>query len=278
MHRSADDSPDQELQLAVVGLGNMGGAVLKAILAASIIPPNRIGVCDALEDRMARFTEAGCRPLDLDASGRASRILLAVKPQVLPDIAPGIGTGIGPRLAISVMAGLRSQQILSLLGGRTRIVRTMPNTPAAIGAGVTAIAPGHDASEEDLAFARMIFSAVGTTIDVDESHMHAVTAVSGSGPAWVFRQAEAWIAAAIEEGLPPSTAETLVVETMFGAAKLLRESEDDASSLRTSVTSKGGTTAAGLAALDETGFDDSIHAAIRAAVARGRELDAPEEG
>ena len=277
MNRREDDSTAPELELAVVGLGNMGGAVLKAILAASIIPADRIGVCDALEDRVAGFAEAGCRPIDLVAAGESPRILLAVKPQMLPKIADSIGPGVGPRLAISVMAGLRSQQILANLGGDTRIVRTMPNTPAAIGAGVTAIAPGHGATEEDLAFARMIFNAVGTTIDVDESHMHAVTAVSGSGPAWVFRTAEAWIAAAIKQGLPPATAETLVIETMFGASKLLREFEHDASTLREAVTSKGGTTAAGLGAMDEKGFDDSIHAAIQAAVERGHELDATDE-
>ena len=275
MNRPEDDSTTPDLELAVVGLGNMGGAVLKAVLAASIIPADRIGVCDALEDRVAGFTEAGCRPIDPGVAGESPRVLLAVKPQVFPEIADSIGPGAAPRLAISVMAGLRSPRILELLGGDTRIVRTMPNTPAAIGAGVTAIAPGHEATEGDLAFARMIFNAVGTTVDVDESHLHAVTAVSGSGPAWVFRTAEAWIAAAVEAGLAPATAETLVVETMFGAAKLLRESELDAPALRVAVTSKGGTTAAGLAAMDRTGFDDSIQAAIQAAVERGHELDAP---
>lgn len=276
MNRPEDDSTAPDLELAVVGLGNMGGAVLEAVLAARIIPADRIGVCDPLEDRVARFAESGCRPVDPTTAGRSLRMLLAVKPQVLPELTGSIGPGTGPRLAISVMAGLRSRRILELLGGDTRIVRTMPNTPAAIGAGVTAIAPGHEATEDDLAFARMIFNAVGTTVDVDESHMHAVTAVSGSGPAWVFRTAEAWIAAAVEAGLPSETAETLVIETMFGAAKLLRASEQDASALREAVTSRGGTTAAGLAAMDRTGFDDSIHAAIRAAVERGHELDAPD--
>lgn len=276
MNPPADQTTDPTLELAVIGLGNMGGAVLKAILAASIIPAARIGVCDALEDRMVEFTDAGCRPLDLGSAGRTDRILLAVKPQVFPGITGSIGPGAGPRLAISVMAGLRSPQIQAALGGDTRIVRTMPNTPAAIGAGVTAIAPGHGATDEDLAFTRMIFDAVGTTIDVDEAHMHAVTAVSGSGPAWVFRTAETWIAAAVKEGLPHATARTLVIETLFGASKLLRESEQDASALRESVTSKGGTTAAGLAALDRTGFDEAVHAAIRAAVERGHQLDAPE--
>ena len=276
MNRSADQSGDLDLQLAVVGLGNMGGAVLRAVLGASKLPAERIGVCDPLEDRLIEFTDAGCRALDPSGVGRSPRMLLAVKPQMFPEIATAIGPGRGPRLAISVMAGLRSQQILAQLGGDTRIVRTMPNTPAAIGVGVTAIAPGHGATEDDLAFARMMFDAVGTSIDVDESHMHAVTAVSGSGPAWVFRTAEAWIAAAIKQGLSPSTAETLVIETMYGAAKLLRESEHDASILRNAVTSKGGTTAAGLGAMNETGFDDSIHAAIQAAVKRGHELDAAD--
>lgn len=254
----------------------MGGTVLRATLASGIMAADEVGFCDPDDDRAAEFEDLGCHRLDLAEAGRTGRILLAVKPQVLGTIAAKIGPGIGPRLVISVMAGFRSQRILDALGGDTRIVRTMPNTPAAIGAGVTAISPGHGATESDLAYARSLFAAVGTTIDIDEDHLHAVTAVSGSGPAWVFRKAEAWISAAIAEGLPPEIARVLVVETLHGAARLLRESEIDAAGLRKAVTSKGGTTAAGLQALDDAGFDDAVHGAIRAAVARGRELDANE--
>lgn len=149
----------------------------------------------------------------------------------------------------------------------------MPNTPAAIRLGVTTIAPGPAATDDDLAWVRRLFAAVGTVVELDESHFHAVTAVSGSGPAWIFRKAEAWITAAIAEGLPPDVASRLVIDTIFGAASLLRAGDRSPSELRAAVTSRGGTTAAGLAALDDAGFDDAVRAAIAAATARGRELD-----
>lgn len=278
MPPSAAQSDPLRLELAVIGLGSMGGAILRGILESSLLPSGRIGVCDPLEDRTSPFQDAGCKVLDPAEAGRSARVLLAIKPQMLPEVAAGIGPATDPRLAISVMAGIGSEGIAAALGDQTRIVRAMPNTPAAIGAGVTAIAPGRGASEEDLDFARMLFTAVGSTVDVDEARMHAVTAVSGSGPAWVYRQAEAWISAAIAEGLAADTAKILVTETLFGAARLLRESEDDAGTLREAVTSKGGTTAAGLAALDDNGFDSAVHAAVRAAARRGRELDALNDG
>ena len=262
----------QHLELAVVGLGNMGGAVLRGLLEAKVLTPDQVGVCDLLPDRIRTFTDIGCREIDPTEVGEAPRMLLAVKPQMFPSVARQIGDRAGRRLAISVMAGLPSRQIVEALGDATAVIRTMPNTPASIGCGVTAISLGPGATPDDLAFVQRIFESVGRVVPVDESDFHAVTAVSGSGPAWLFRMAEAWTAAAISEGLPPATARTLVNETLLGASTLLQNSERGASALREAVTSKGGTTAAGLEALDRSGFDDAIHDAIRAAVVRGREL------
>ena len=271
------DSPSapetrQNLELAVVGLGNMGGAVLQGLLEAGILTPAQVGVCDLLADRIQTFTDQGCRAIDPTEVGNAPRMLLAVKPQLFPEVARQIGERPGRRLAISVMAGLPSQRIVKALGDATAVVRTMPNTPASIGCGVTAISLGHGATAADLAFVRRIFESVGRVVQVEESDFHAVTAVSGSGPAWLFRMAEAWTNAAISEGLPPATARTLVNETLLGASKLLQKSERGATALREAVTSKGGTTAAGLEALDRSGFDEAIHQAIGAAVVLSREL------
>ena len=201
--------------------------------------------------------------------------MLAVKPQVFPEVAPALGPAADGqrRLAISVMAGLRANRIADALGAGTAVVRTMPNTPAAIRLGITAMAPGPDATTDDLAWTRRVFESVGSVVEIDESHFHAVTATSGSGPAWVFRLAEAWIAAGVAEGLPEETARRLVVETLHGAANLLQVGDRSPNALREAVTSKGGTTAAGLAALNEHDFDAVIAAAITAATARGRELD-----
>ncbi len=260
------------LELAVIGLGNMGGAVLRGLLRARILAPHQVGVCDVLPDRIRSFTDLGCHSLDPTRVGEAPRILLAVKPQLFSEVAKGIGQRAGRRLAISVMAGLPSDRIVAALGKDTAVVRTMPNTPASLGHGVTAISSGQDTTEDDLAFVRRIFESVGVVVEVEEPDFHAVTAVSGSGPAWVFRMAEAWTAAGIAEGLSPATARMLVNQTLFGAATLLQDSESDAATLRRAVTSRGGTTAAGLDALERCDFDDVIQEAISAAADRSREL------
>ena len=270
-----------DLELAVIGVGAMGGEILRAAIDTGVLAPGTVGLVDADPARLAPFASLGCRPVGLAEAADAPRLLLAVKPQVFPEIAKTLHRTANPadsdsprRLAVSVMAGLRAERLAEALGAGTAIVRTMPNTPASIRLGMTAISPGPGATAADLDWVRRLFTAVGSVVDLDESHFHAVTAVSGSGPAWVFRMAEAWIAAAIGEGLPSDVARRLVIETMFGAASLLRVGDRSPSELRTAVTSRGGTTAAGLAALDATGFDESVRAAIAAATARGRELDA----
>lgn len=274
---SPGSSAPPDIDLAVLGLGNMGGAVLQGLLRHRVLPAARVGVCDSRQDRVEAFMKHGCRPLVPEEAARSPRILLAIKPQVFVRIAPDLASDDVERLAISVMAGLRSRRISDALGAGTRVVRTMPNTPASIGAGMTAISPGPNSTTEDREFVRRVFESVGTVVEVAEEHMYAVTAVSGSGPAWVFRKAEALIDAAIAEGIPAPIARSLVVETLYGAAKLLKEPDQDASSLREAVTSPGGTTAAGLQALEEASFEAAIHAAIRAATARGEELDRLED-
>ena len=268
--------PLPDLDLAVIGLGNMGGAILAAALDTGVLRADRIGVVDTDPGRVATFSNLGCRAIDLASAGRVPRLLLAVKPQVFPQVASEFGPVAdgGRRLAISVMAGLRASRIADALGAGTAVVRTMPNTPAAIRLGITTMAPGPGATPEDLDWTRRVFESVGSVVELDESHFHAVTATSGSGPAWVFRLAEAWIAAAVGEGLPEETARRLVIDTMHGAANLLHVGDRSPSELREAVTSKGGTTAAGLAALSEHDFDAAVGAAIGAATARGRELDA----
>ncbi len=269
------------LELVVIGLGAMGGQILRAALETGVLSPAAVGLVDTDPARLQPLTDLGCRPVSLADAASAPRLLLAVKPQIFPEVAPHLlrpefdaGTAAPPRLAISVMAGLRSHRIADALGPGTAVIRTMPNTPAAIRLGITAMAGGPASTPDHLDWVRRLFTAVGAVIEVDESHFHAVTAVSGSGPAWVFRMAEAWITAAIEQGLPADVAERLVLETLFGAASLLRPGDRSPAELRSAVTSRGGTTAAGLAALDDANFDDAIRGAIAAATARGHELDA----
>ena len=205
-------------------------------------------------------------------------VVLAIKPQNLAMLASQIGTvhADGP-LVISVMAGVRSASISAALGASARVVRAMPNTPAAVRRGITAIASDAQVTESDILRAEQLFASVGSTVRVPESLFDAVTAVSGSGPAFLFRFLEAWTYAAEEIGLAPEIARTLARETLIGAAALLDETKDEPEILRAKVTSKGGTTAAGMLRLDDTasragGVDGLMVEALKAARDRGAEL------
>jgi pyrroline-5-carboxylate reductase len=196
-----------------------------------------------------------------------------VKPDVVPAILPGLADA-GVRRVLSIAAGVRTGAIEAGLGAGAVVVRCMPNTPALVGQGAAAVAAGSHASTDDLDWAAGILSAVGLVVTVDEPELDAVTGLSGSGPAYVFLLAEGLIAAGIAEGLEPETADALARQTLLGAATLLSRSGEDPAVLRTNVTSKGGTTAAGLAVFAEAGFLDLVADVVTAAAERSRELGA----
>lgn len=200
----------------------------------------------------------------------ASVIVLALKPQVLPtvlaEIAPELTAG---KLVISIAAGARIERLREGLRGHTRIVRAMPNTPATIGAGATAVC-GSDGA--DVAVARALFECCGEVVVVPEQAMDAVTGLSGSGPGYVFVAIEALADAGVRAGLSRDVATKLAAQTVLGAAKLVLETGEHPAKLKDMVTSPGGTTIAGLAAAEQAGLRHALHAAVDAAVARAREL------
>jgi pyrroline-5-carboxylate reductase len=177
-------------------------------------------------------------------------------------------------LVVSIAAGVRSGKIAALCGDVPAVVRVMPNTPALVGRGVSAICAGPRAGDEQLALVDHLFAAVGTTIRVEEGAMDAVTALSGSGPAYVFYWMEAMLKAARAHGFDDATARTLVYETLAGATALAAASAEGPEVLRARVTSKGGTTEAAIGVLEQCGVDQAILDAIAAAAARSRELSA----
>lgn len=176
-----------------------------------------------------------------------------------------------PRL-LSIAAGVRIEVLQSLLGSECRVLRAMPNTPALLGAGMAAVAAGTGATEDDLAWAKGILSAVGKVVVVEEDLLDAVTGVSGSGPAYLFLVAEAMIAAGVEAGLEPEVADILTRQTLLGSALLLAEGEDAPEQLRVNVTSPGGTTAEALKVFEERDLRDIFREAILAATERSKEL------
>ena len=260
--------------MTFIGGGNMATAII-AGLTASGVPGSRIEVVDPsaeARERLAGRFGVHLAP-DLGAAKLHRIIVLAVKPQQLPVAAGDLAPRLREQLIVSIAAGVRIKDLARWLGGHGAIVRTMPNTPAMVGAGITGLfaAPGVDASGRSAA--EGIMRAVGGVVWVDdESLLDAVTAVSGSGPAYVFYFIEALEAAGIAAGLEPEAARTLALQTFLGASRLALESGEEPALLRSRVTSKGGTTERGIAMLESRQVKDAIAAAVKAACARSQEL------
>ncbi|BAM03671.1 pyrroline-5-carboxylate reductase [Phycisphaera mikurensis] len=261
-------------RLAVVGAGNMAEAILRGAFAAGVLGPDEVVAADFSPARRGVMAGLGVAAVEDAASaiGGAEAVLLAVKPQALGSLGALGRIDRDAQVVVSIMAGVRCDRIAHACGGPTRVVRVMPNTPLLVGRGASAIASGPDARDGDDALALELFGAAGVAVRVSEAELDAVTAVSGSGPAYLFHLAEAMQAAAVGLGLAPELADTLVRQTLLGSAALLAASDADAPQLRARVTSPGGTTQAATEVLENRGVQDSIRAAIAAAAARSAEL------
>jgi pyrroline-5-carboxylate reductase len=265
-------------ELAIIGAGNMAEAIVRGVTSKGILRPHQIIAADVVPQRRAIFQDQlGVRAVtdNVEAARQAKTLLLSVKPQQMPVALSGIGGATDEQtLIISIAAGISTSYIATHLGGgrNWRIVRSMPNTPMLVGEGMVALARGVHATEADLASARQLFEAAADVIDVDESKMDAVTAVSGSGPAYFFLLVEQMIKAGIELGLTPEQAAKLARKTAAGAAKMLVSSDEPPESLRKKVTSPGGTTQAAIMHLEAHNWPAITVEAIKAAERRGREL------
>lgn len=265
-------------ELGILGAGNMAEAIVRGALKAGVLSPDRIIAADPSESRRQVFIESlGVQATtDNPAVARSSRVLLlSVKPQQMRQALTTVASSLDERtLLISIAAGISTSFIVSALptGRRWRVIRAMPNTPMLIGAGMTAISAGTHARPEDVQTAMKLFGCAGNVIEVPESQIDAVTAVSGSGPAYIFHLIEQMIAAGIELGFDPITARKLAVQTTLGAAKMLAESQDSPQELRRRVTSPGGTTEAAIRHLESNEWGAILRQAIAAAHRRAREL------
>ncbi len=259
--------------LGFIGGGNMAEAIVRAALDSGVLSPDQLLIHDPLPARREVFEQLQIRTTDA-AEGvvrDAAQVMLAVKPQTLPDLADLLGGVRDDQVVISILAGKTGRSICDLAGRPLRVVRVMPNTPVLVGQGMAALALGPHAQpgDDDLAF--RMFEAGGRAVRVNESQLDAVTAVSGSGPAYLFYLAEAMQQAAIDLGLADH-AELLVRQTLLGAAALLAQSPDGAAELRRKVTSPGGTTQAACEHLDAADVSQAIRDAITAARDRSIEL------
>lgn len=260
-------------RLQIIGGGRMGEALLGGLLDARWAEPSELAVVEKVADRRSDLEALFPGVMVTDAPVRADGAVIAVKPN---DVAATCGEliAVGITKVLSIAAGITTTALQASLGDGIAVVRAMPNTPAVVGAGAAAIAPGSSASEADLDWAASILDAVGVVVRVDESKLDAVTGLSGSGPAYVFLMAETLIEAGVLVGLTREVAEVLAVQTILGSAQLLESSDEHAAALRAQVTSPGGTTAAGLRALEAGGFRAALLDAVSTATARSRELGA----
>lgn len=258
--------------IAIIGGGNMGEALIKGLKGQSVL------VCEADAKRAAYLKKTYKVSIDArsDAAAAASTIILAVKPQDMSDALTWVKKypkSLESKLFISIAAGLTTKFFEGQRPDqKLRVVRSMPNMPALIGEGITGICAGKFAKPADMARAKTILGALGQTVVVNESMINAVTAVSGSGPAYVFLFVEQWMAAAKSLGFNEADAKALVYQTLLGSAHLLEKSEWNAATLRAKVTSKGGTTQAAMDVFMNAKFDGLMKQALKAARDRAKEL------
>ena len=262
------------MTVAILGVGAMGGALLTGLLQAGWDQAD-IRVGEARPERRREISQQYglTARRSADAVRGAEVVVVVVKPQDIADLLDDIGPALSPAaLVVSLAAGVTTATIEAHLPAGHPVVRVMPNTPALVGAAMSAIAAGGAAGPEHLDMAERILAAVGQTLVVPEKYLDAVTAISGSGPAYVMFVAEAMIDAGVVLGLPRSTATELVKQTVYGSAKLLLESGQHPTVLKENVTSPGGTTAAALRAFEDHRVKAAFIDAMEAACQRSAEL------
>ena len=263
------------LAVGFIGAGQMAEAIAGGMIATGLAAGDDLLAADPMANRREVFASLGVRTTEdnLVVAREHDILLIAVKPQNLNDVLREIGPELkGDQLVISICAGCPTTLFEAATQAQVRVVRAMPNLPMRVGMGATALCSGKYSTERDIQTAAKIFDATGVAVITEESLMDAVTAVSGSGPAYVYFLAEIMMEAGRKEGLPDEVARRLVIQTVRGAAEMMAEGEATPEELRAHVTSKGGTTEAALRSMEESGARQALLDAIGAAARRAREL------
>ncbi|MFW6381027.1 MAG: pyrroline-5-carboxylate reductase [Bacillota bacterium] len=264
------------MSLAIIGLGKMGTTLLKGILSQGIYTPKDIIGCDLrVEASEANQDYEGIRTTadNRDGVQEAETILLAVKPQVIDQVLAEVEELLQDKLIISIAAGVTIEHIRELVDDSNRIVRVMPNTPALVREGVSAISPGPEAREFEVRQVKQMLAGVGEVVEVKESLMNAVTGVSGSGPAYGYIIIEALADGGVLAGLPRQQAQRLAAQTLLGAARMVLETDNHPGELKDMVTSPAGTTITGVQSLEKDGLRGILIEAVKKAADRAGELD-----
>lgn len=266
-------------ELAIIGAGNMAEAIARGLIRGGIFSPAQMIAADVSPQRRELFSkELSIQSVESpsQAASAAKIILLSVKPQTMAAVLAELATAIRhDALVISIAAGISTKFIEKGLAPRPiKVIRTMPNTPMLVGEGMVAMAPGAHATQKEMNEARQIFAPAATVVDVAEDKLDAVTAMSGSGPAYFFLLVEHMVRAGIEMGLTPEESDTLATKTALGAAKMLTTSSDSPAELRRKVTSPKGTTHEAITYMEQHQLPQIVVDALKAAQRRSRELGA----
>jgi pyrroline-5-carboxylate reductase len=268
---------DPAMNFGVIGCGKMGSALVAGAVRSGALSPSHVWGLDAVAAATTEF----CHQTGAQVAGNLSQLaghcdtfLLATKPHQVRDVLTQLGEALGekPALLISVAAGIPLAVLEDCLPATVRVIRTMPNTPALVGKGASAYSLGSRATAEDAQTAELLFSSVGLALATPESLLDAVTGLSGSGPAYGFIIIEALADAGVRHGLPRNDAIKLAAQTLLGAAAMVLETGQHPAALKDMVTSPGGTTIAGIAALEQNALRHALHEAVAAATLRSKEL------
>ncbi len=261
-------------QIGIIGTGNMGGAIIRGITAAELITD--IKIYDTDKSKISLFiSDTGVTAADTieELITLSDIIILAVKPDTILEVSSSLKNFTG--VIISIAAGISINSIASTAGSDKKIVRAMPNTPVTTGCGMTVLSHSSNIAADEIQYVRSIFSSIGEVLIMDEKHMNAVTAISGSGPAYIFTFIQAMADAGVKLGIPRAESLILAGQTILGSAKMFLDKKENPIMLRDKVTSPGGTTIAALHILEKAGFSGIIIDAIETAATRAKELDKP---
>ena len=259
------------LSLVIFGGGNMGAALARGLAANKFVAPGDLAIVEKSPERRVILQKDFPEAVICEQMPKCDSVVIAVKPDDVAGVCLTL-SNFGVKQLLSIAAGVTIASIRSACGATIAVVRAMPNTPALVGQGVSAMAAGNTCSADQIVWAKKILGSVGKVVEVEENLLDAVTGLSGSGPAYIFLLAEALIAVGVQQGLSAEVSNTLVRQLLVGSSALLAQSSSSPEELRKNVTSPNGTTAAGIAELEKKNFAEIIAGAVQAATARSKQL------
>ena len=277
LHKNKFERKKTIMKLAIIGAGNMGGAIAKGILKSGSVSKNDLYISDFSEDNLKAFSALGVNTFNnnSEAVKEADAVLLAVKPNIYPDVLAELSkvSGIEEKLIITIAPGFEIKKTKSFFKGDIKVVRAMPNTPAMVGEGMSVICHGDEVGQKEIEMAKCVFESVGKMAVLPEKLLDSVVALNGSSPAYVFMFIEAMADGAVRDGIPRKLAYEIAAQSVLGSAKMVLETKKHPAELKDMVCSPGGTTIEAVAALEENGLRNAVLKAMQACTKKAKEMN-----